>query len=265
MSPLLVEQREHVQTWTLNLPEQRNPISDPAVIGALETAAREASRDPDVRAVVLTGAGPAFSAGGNVKEMASRSGMFAGSAPALRESYRDNIQRIPRAMHALEVPVVAAVNGPAVGAGCDLALMCDLRIATPKAFFAESFVRLGLVPGDGGAWFLPRIVGAARAAEMALLGEPVGAEQAVEWGLISRVVEPDDLLPTALDLAARLAANPPHAVRMTKKLLREAPHHSLDSFLELTAAFQAVAHQAADHEEAVAALLEKRTGRYTGQ
>lgn len=263
--PLLVQTEGGVRTWTLNRPETRNPISEPEMIEALEDAVLDANRDPGVRAIVLTGAGTAFSSGGNVKDMANKEGMFAGGPAGLRTAYRDNIQRIPRAMHALEVPVIAAVNGPAVGAGCDLTAMCDVRIASENAYFAESFVKLGIVPGDGGAWFLHRLIGPARAAEMVLLGEPVGAQQALEWGLVSRVVPADHLLDTATELAQGIAANPPGAVRMAKKLLREAPQQSLDSFLELTAAFQALAHSSSDHDEALSAFLERRKGDYSGR
>jgi len=264
-SPLIVERTDHVETWTLDLPDQRNPISGDDMIDALVHAADRANRDRSVRAVIITGAGSAFSAGGNVKDMADRAGMFGGSAHELRHGYRDGIQRIPRALHACEVPLIAAVNGPAVGAGCDLAMMCDLRIASPTAFFAESFVKLGLIPGDGGAWFLPRAVGAARAAEMALTGDRVDAETALAWGMVSRVVPAESLLAEARALADRIAANPPQAVRMAKKLLREAQSQSLDSVLELSATMQGAAHQTRDHHEAVAAFLERRDAVFTGE
>jgi enoyl-CoA hydratase/carnithine racemase len=168
-------------------------------------------------------------------------------------------------MYACDVPVVAAVNGPAVGAGCDLACMCDVRIAATTATFAESFVQLGLVPGDGGAWLLQRLVGPARAAEMTLTGDTVDAATALEWGLVSRVVDPEDLLETAQGIAARIAANPPQAVRLAKNLLREAAHQSLDSALELSAAYQAVAQRTRDHDEALAGRLERRPATFTGE
>ena len=263
-TPLRIERDDAIETWTLDLPDQRNPISGADMIDALVAAADRVNRDSTVRAVVLTGAGTAFSSGGNVKDMAERAGLFGHPPVDQRTAYRDGIQRIPRALHACEVPLIAAVNGPAVGAGCDLALMCDLRIASTTAFFAESFVKLGIIPGDGGAYFLPRALGAARAAEMALTGDRVDAATALEWGLVSRVVEPDRLQPAALELARRVAANPPHAVRMAKKLLREAEGRSLDGVLELSAAYQAIAHQTADHHEAVAAMLEKRRPNFTG-
>lgn len=264
-APLLVERADHVETWTLNLPASRNPISDPAIVDALIDRVAVVNADTDVRAVVLTGAGSAFSAGGNVKDMADRAGMFGGSPYELREGYRSGIQRIPRALYHCAVPVVAAVNGPAVGAGCDLTLMCDLRVASTRAFFAESFVQLGIIPGDGGAWLLTKAVGPSRAAEMALTGDRVTAETALEWGLVNQVVDPDDLLEAARRLAARVARNPPHAVRMAKKLLRESQHQSLESILELSAAMQALAHHTEDHREALAAFGEKRDGDYHGR
>lgn len=263
-SPLLVDRADHVETWTLNLPDSRNPISDLSMVEALCDRVDAVNADPDVRAVVLTGAGKAFSAGGNVKDMVDRNGMFGGSPYELRDGYRRGIQRIPRALYHCEVPVIAAVNGAAVGAGCDLALMCDLRVASTRAFFAESFVQLGIIPGDGGAWLLTKAVGPARAAEMALTGDRVAAEQAVEWGLVNEVAEPEDLLDSARALAARVAKNPPHSVRMAKKLLQESQHQSLESLLELSAAMQSLAHHTEDHREALAAFGEKRAGRYTG-
>ena len=263
--PLLVSRDGHVETWTLNRPEARNPISEPAMGEALCRQVQAVNDDDAVRAVVLTGAGPAFSAGGNVKDIAEGRGMFGGNPYQVRQGYRRGIQRIPRALYGCEVPVIAAVNGPAVGAGCDLTLMCDMRVAARTAFFAESFVKLGIIPGDGGAWLLTKAIGPARAAEMALTGDRVDAETALRWGLVNEVVEPEELLPAARSLADRVAANPPHAVRMAKRLLREAQHQSLDSLLELSAAMQALAHHTEDHHEAVQAQLERRAGQFRGR
>ena len=264
-APLLITRENHVETWTLNLPESRNPISDDAVIDALVEATERVGTDLDVRAVVLTGAGSAFSAGGDVKKMAAREGMFGGTPHELREGYRQGIQRIPAAMWALEVPVVAAINGPAVGAGCDLAMMCDLRVMAEGAFLAESFVKLGIIPGDGGAWWLARTLSPARAAEMILTGDRVDAATALEWGMVNQVVPADQLLDAAHALARRIAVNPPAAVRMAKRLMREAPSLSLASHLDACASLQSLAHHTADHAEAISAFLEKRPGTYTGQ
>jgi enoyl-CoA hydratase/carnithine racemase len=145
-----------------------------------------------------------------------------------------------------------------------VACMCDIRIASSNAKFAESFVKLGIVPGDGGAWLLPRIIGLSRAAELSYTGQVIDAEQAAAWNLVSRVVPPEQLLPAAQELAERIAANPPHAVRMTKRLMREAMHTRLDTTLEMSAAFQSLSHQTEDHREAVSAFLEKRTPLFKG-
>lgn len=262
---LLIERQDHVETWTINLPEQRNPISGEDMIAAFETNLERVNADLDVRCVVITGAGSAFSAGGNINDMRAKTGMFAGNPWELRNGYRNGIQRIPLAMQACEVPMIAAVNGPAVGAGCDLALMCDLRIASTKGWFAESFVQLGIIPGDGGAWFLTRTIGPQRAAEMILTGDRVDAATALEWGMVTRVVEPEELLPAAHELARRIAKHPPHSTRMAKRLMRESQVNSLATVLELSATMQAISHHTADHNEAMTALTEKRTGTYTGR
>ncbi|KAA0019488.1 crotonase/enoyl-CoA hydratase family protein [Antrihabitans cavernicola] len=262
--PILIEQTGNVVVWTLNNPASRNAISDGETIAALEDAVSAVNQDPTVRVAILTGAGPAFSSGGNVKHMRDKEGMFGGTPAELRQGYRHGIQLIPKALYHCEIPTIAAVNGPAIGAGCDLAMMCDLRIASTTAKFAESFVKVGIIPGDGGAWLLPRAIGMARASEMAFTGEAIDAQTALDWGMVSQVVEPDALLDAAHALAERVAANPPQVLRMTKKLLREGQHQSLDSLLELSAAMQAIAHHTADHHEAVAAMLEKRAPDFTG-
>ncbi|CAM3225734.1 MULTISPECIES: crotonase/enoyl-CoA hydratase family protein [Williamsia] len=255
---------DSITTWTLNMPEARNPISGDEVVSRMVDLAAAANADRNVRVVILTGAGSAFSAGGNVKDMVDRVGMFGGNQADIQHGYTSGIQRLTRAIYGCEVPIIAAVNGPAVGAGCDLALMADMRIASEKAFFAESFVKLGLIPGDGGAWLLPRAVGAARAAEMAFTGDRVDAATALEWGLVSRVVAADALMDTAKQLAARVASNPPNALRLTKKLLREADTQHLGGILELSAAMQAISHGTADHREALSAFVERRPGQFTG-
>lgn len=264
MAPVLIEKTGAIMTLTLNLPDRRNPISDNGLIEALLDAVQEADADPAVRCVILTGAGKAFSSGGDLSRMGPGIGLRGRHPIETVRNYREGIQRLPLAFQALEVPVVAAVNGPAVGAGCDLACMCDIRIAASDAFFAESFVRVGLVPGDGGAWLLPRIVGWSRATEMALTGRSIDAATALQWGMVSRVVERDQLSAAAIEIAGEIAANPPRAVRMTKRLLREAQDASLPAALNLSAAFQALVHETDDHTEAVAAFLERREPTFTG-
>lgn len=247
-----------VVTLTLNRPELRNPISDLAMIDALVNSIKSVDADSGTRCVVLTGAGSAFSAGGNLKTMGKNMGLVSDEPNQTRLNYRNGIQRIPIAFHDVEVPVIAAVNGPAIGAGCDLACMCDIRVAATSAYFAESFVKLGLIPGDGGAWLLPRIIGFSKASEMALTGDPIDAWQALGYGLVSKVVPGAILLETAVSMARRIAANPPHAVRLTKRLLREGQEVSLSAVLELSAAAQALMHHTPDHEQALTAFFEKR-------
>lgn len=263
--PLIYEQNEGIVTLTINRPEERNALSDDLIFTAFIDAANRINLDNTVRCVILTGKGKAFSAGGNVKHMRDREGLFAGSPTEVRQGYRRGIQKIPLAFYNLEVPTIAAVNGPAVGAGCDLACMCDIRIAGTSAKFAESFVKLGIIPGDGGAWFLPRAIGRSRAAELTFTGDMIDAQTALEWGLVSKVVDDDKLLEAANELAGRIAKNPPHALRLSKKLMREGEHTRLDSLLELSASFQALSHHTEDHMEAIEAFFEKRDGDFKGK
>jgi enoyl-CoA hydratase/carnithine racemase len=262
--PILTARDGAVLTVTLNLPEKRNPISDPALIDALVATLEAADADISVRAVILTGAGSAFSSGGDLKAMKAGVGLRAELPAQTRRNYRTGIQRLPLLFHALEVPVIAAVNGPAIGAGLDLACMCDVRVASERAVFAESFVKVGIVPGDGGAWLLPRIVGFSKATELALTGETIDAAEALAIGLVSRVVPEEELIAAARAVADKIAANPPHAVRMTKRLLREGQTASLPSILDMSAAMQSLAHATADHDEAVTAFIERRAPRFEG-
>lgn len=250
-----------IVTLTLNAPETRNAISDLSMVEALLAALHSAQTDPLARVVILTGAGSAFSSGGNIKSMSRGQGLVDEVPAVTRQNYRNGIQRLPLAMEALEIPVVAAVNGPAVGAGCDLTLMCDVRIAARSARFAESFVKIGIVPGDGGAWLLPRIVGFARASEMALTGDMIDAATALEYGLVSRVVPEDELMDEAHAVARRIAANPPHAVRMTRRLLRQSWNHDLTTTLEMSAAMQALAHATDDFDKSIAAMRARIEGK----
>lgn len=183
--------------------------------------------------------------------MADRQGMFGLDPIDQRYAYVDGLQRIPRALARLEVPLIAAVNGAATGAGCDLAMMTDIRIASERASFAESFVQLGLIPGDGGTWFLPRAVGYERAAEMTFTGDRVDAETALRWGMVSRVVSHDELRTAARDLADRIVKNPSHALRMAKRLLRESRTGPLETTLAMAAAMQPLAHRSAEHEQRI--------------
>jgi enoyl-CoA hydratase/carnithine racemase len=260
---IVYEQQGHVVTLTMNEPERRNPLTGNSAVPDFLAAIDRIHNDRSVRAVILTGAGTAFSSGGDIRDM-ERQASGEVSGMQIRQEYRTGIQKLPLALFNLEVPIIAAVNGAAIGAGFDVACMCDIRIASEHAKFAESFVKLGIIPGDGGAWLLPRIIGMSRAAEMSFTGEMIGPDLAASWGLVSRVVSATELLNTANELAQRIAANPPHAVRLTKRLLREAMHTRLDTLLEMAAAFQALSHQTDDHKEAVNAYLNKRLPVFKG-
>lgn len=255
---LQMDRDGRVLVVTLNDPGTRNALNGDDLFFAFEEVTRLANADLDIGAVVLTGADPAFSSGGDIHDMHEKAGMFHGAPHEIVEQYRNGIQRIPRALWNLDVPLIAAVNGPAIGAGCDLACLCDVRIASIHAKFAESFIRVGIVSGDGGSWLLPRIVGYARAAEMAFTGEAIDAKHAFNIGLVSKVVPHEKLMESALDLAQRIACNPPLVLRWTKRLLKESQHERLDTILSMAATYQALAHQTAEHTEALAAMIEKR-------
>lgn len=261
---ILFERDGAIVTVTLNKPETRNPTTDPEILAGLNDALNRIASDSGIGCVIVTGAGQAFSAGGNLKHMRDREGGFGGNAADVAEQYRHGIQRATLALYNLDVPTIAAVNGPAYGAGCDLACACDIRIAAADAVFAENFVKFGLISGDGGSWLLPRAVGLSRACEMSFTGDPVDATTALAWGLVSRVVPGEALMASALELARRIAANPPRQLRMAKRLLRQGQVTRFDSLLELAAMMQGAAHHTRDHEEALQAFFEKRPPRFTG-
>jgi enoyl-CoA hydratase/carnithine racemase len=163
------------------------------------------------------------------------------------------------------VPLIAAVNGPAIGLGNDVACLADMRLAADNAIFGATFLKIGLVPGDGGSWILPRTIGHARAAELFFTGDTIDAQTALAWGLVSRVVPAASLMDEARALAAKIARQPPDVLRMTKRMMREGQNVSFDIIMEMSAAYQALAHHTEDHAEAVNAFFEKRPGDYKGQ
>jgi 2-(1,2-epoxy-1,2-dihydrophenyl)acetyl-CoA isomerase len=219
----------------------------------------------ECRVVILTGAGRAFSAGGDIKAMRDKTGTFGGTTPAISDGYRDNIHLMLRALYGLRVPLIAAVNGPAIGLGCDVACLADIRIASEAAKFGVTFLKLGIIPGDGGTWILPRVIGISRAAELFYTGDVIDAQTAKDWGLVSRVVPADALMDEARALAVKIALLPPHALRHTKNLLRQGQRVSYDTALEMAANTQAMMHTTADHAEGVAALIEKRAAEFRGE
>ncbi len=247
---------------TLNDPDKRNALS-PELVADLIACVNAAKADASINCLVLAANGKGFCSGGNIKDMLSGSDpMFAGSAHARQEAFRDGIQALTRLMVSLDVPVVAAVHGAAIGAGCDLTCMCDIRVASDDAIFAESFLRAGLVAGDGGAWLLPRVIGYARALDMALTCRQVSAQEAFDWGMVSKVVGAASLLDEAMVIARQIANFPPLSVRLNKRLLKIAQGMDLEQTLELSAAYQGIIQSTDDQLEAVAALVEKRPAIY---
>ena len=220
-----------------------------------------AEDDARVTVLVIDAEGSAFSAGGNVKDMAQRRGMFAGDPEHIVESYRRTIQSLTTTLAETDLVTIAAVNGPAVGAGFDLVLGCDLRIGGASARFAHTFVDLGILPGDGGAWLLPRVVGWQRAAELAFTARMIDADEARAMGVLLEVVADSDLAARVDDLATTIAAKPAHSLRLTKRLFRHSRTMDLPAFLDLTAALQAVAHTTEAHHAAVATYLERLQAR----
>ncbi|HEY5514243.1 MAG TPA: enoyl-CoA hydratase-related protein [Geomonas sp.] len=254
-----------VALLTFRRNDVRNALTGTGLVDDILLTLEWANRTPEVSVLILTGEGAAFCSGGNVKEIQKRQGLFGGSTLEIQDQYRRGIQRIPLAMERSEVPLIAAVNGPSIGAGFDLACMCDLRLGSTNALVGETFINLGIIPGDGGAWFLQRLVGYQRAAELTFTGRLVKAEEALALGIFLELTEPEGLLPRARELAAQIAAKPPHGVRMTKRLMKHAQRGELSDFLDLCACFQGMAHHTEDHAEAVSAFLEKRVPAYAGK
>jgi len=255
-----------VATLTLNRHDVRNELTGTQLAAEITEVAQWINRDEGISALILTGAGTAFSAGGNIKHMLDRAhGSFSGDVHTVQNRYRQGIQRMALAMHALEVPAIAAVNGAAVGAGFDLACMCDVRIAANTATVGETFVNLGLIPGDGGGWLLQRLVGYQRAAEMTFSGRMLNAEEALAVGIFLEVTKAGNLMARARELAAGFAGKPPRVVRQTKRLLRAAQKMELPEFLDMCAMVQGMCHNTEDHLEAVTAFLEKRPPLFQGR
>ncbi len=254
-----------VATLTLQRDDVRNALTGTSLVDDIIHTVNWVNCGAEVSVLIITGEGKAFSSGGDVTAMRDRLDIFHGTPIKIQDQYRRGIQQMPLALHSSEIPVIAAVNGVAIGAGLDLACMCDIRIASTRAQVSEAFINLGITPGDGGAWFMQRLIGYQKAAELAFTGRLVSADEALGLGLFLEVVEPDVLMPRVRELALQIAVKPPLAVRLTKRMMKLAQRSELPDFLDLCACFQSMAHHTSDHLEAVNAFLEKRPAQFKGE
>lgn len=253
------------QLWiTLNNPDQMNAITTP-MIESLVHVLKHADFDSDIRVIVITGKGKSFCAGGDIKAMEEKSGMFAGESNELRMRYMHGIQQIPRAMEEVSKPIIAMVNGAAIGAGCDLSMMCDLRTGSAQSKFGETFTRMGLVPGDGGTFFLQRVVGYSKAMQMFLTADLFEGQKAFDFGLLNFLFEDSVLKDETEKLADKIAGLAPVAQSMTKKAMKISYLSDLSTSLDVLATFQGITQRTSDHFEALSAFNEKRRPNFKSE
>ena len=253
------------QLWvSLNNPDQMNAITT-GMINSLVDVLKYADFDKNIRVIVITGAGKNFCAGGDIKAMLDKTGMFEGESNELRMRYMHGIQQIPRCIEEVSTPIIAMVNGSAIGAGCDLAMMCDLRVGSASTKFAETFTRLGLVPGDGGTFFLQRVVGYAKAMQMFLTAETFIGKKALDFGLLNNLFEDSELSSETEKMADLIAGLAPIAQSMTKKAMKISYLSDLQSSLDTLATFQGITQRTEDHFEALNAFKEKRIPKFKAE
>ena len=259
---LKLEIKNKHQLWiTLNNPEQMNAITL-SMVDSLVRVFKYADFDQQIRVIVLTGMGKNFCSGGDIKAMEEKSGMFKGESNELRLRYMHGIQQIPRVIEEISTPIIALVNGAAIGAGCDLSMMCDLRIGSEKTRFGETFTKMGLVPGDGGTFFLQRVVGYAKAMQMFLTAEIVEGKKAVDFGLLNFYFAEEQILNETIKLADVIAGLAPIAQSMTKKAMKISYLNDLHTSLDLLSTFQGITQRTDDHFEALKAFSEKRNPHF---
>lgn len=252
---------DYILKIELNRPEASNAFTL-SMIHDFCSVLSFADTDPNVRVILITGHGKHFCAGGDVKAMKNMSGMFAGEPNELREAYQKGIQQIPLTIERMSKPIVAMLNGAAVGAGCDLACMADIRVGCEDSKVGETFTKLALVPGDGGTFFLQRVVGYSKAMEMFLTAKIYNADEAREFGFFNYYVSKNELEKFSYELCQTISKNSPVAIEMTKKAMKLSYQHDLNSSLDLLSAYQGITQRSTDHFEAVDALLEKRDPKF---
>ncbi len=257
---VLYELNDHIALITLNRPETKNAFS-PEMIKLWREYLEKAKADDDVRVIVVTGKGDTFCSGGDIKDMAD------GKLKSwdMKRFLWDGVHRIVLTLEDLDKPVIAAINGAATGAGMDMAIMCDIRVCSDRARLAESYIMMGLIPGDGGAYFLPRLVGVSKALELLLTGDMLNAEEALQMGIVNRVVRHDNLMEETLKLAEKIAERPPLAVRMMKRAVYQGLTSTLKLHLDYISSQMSLLSETEDHVEAARSFLEKRTPVFKGK
>ena len=259
---ILIDINDYIATITFNRPERMNAMGGTLVEDTIE-ALQSFQDNADVRAVIITGAGGrAFCAGADMLNLQNRADE---ATPMARRRYVQNAQKLTMAIRQLEKPVIAAVNGAAAGGGCDIALACDIRIASERASFGEVFARIGLFPGTGGTYFLPRLVGIAKALELIWTGDVISAKEAEQIGLVSQVVPPEDLIPTTIAFTQRLTQGPPLAISLAKSAVYKGLDLDVHSALEYAATAESITLTSDDHREAITAFREKRAPHFKGK
>ncbi|MFC4295940.1 enoyl-CoA hydratase-related protein [Novosphingobium tardum] len=261
---LLVERRGDIAVVTINRPDRRNALGFGDDGDVVEAHLRELNADRTLRCVILTGAGTAFSAGGDLKQLSRWAHDASIRPPDFLKLYEAGIHKVVRGFWSLEMPVIAAINGSAIGLGNDLACLADMRLAAASAKFGATFLKIGLVPGDGGAWILPRIIGWERASELYFTGKIIDAPTALDWRLVGRVVADESLMDEAMAVAEMVCRQPPEVLRATKKLMRASILQGFEDIMSLSARYQVMAHLTDDHREALDAIHERRPPAFSG-
>lgn len=261
---LLYEVNEGILTITLNRPDCLNAFNDEMSF-ELQKALKAAEKDPAVRCLILTGAGKGFSAGQDLRSRSVSAENGNGGTPHLGDSIRKRYSPIISKLHTMEKPVIAMVNGVAAGAGASIAFACDMRIAASSAKFIQAFVKVGLVPDSGAAWLLPRLIGLGRAMELAMTGDTIDADTALQWGLVNKVTSAETLHEVTQQLASQLANGPTKAFGLIKRAMNKAMTVDLDAYLDYEADIQEIAGRSTDYREGVSAFLEKRPAQFTGR
>lgn len=260
---VILKKEGHIATITMNRPEMMNALNT-QMLQEMVAAIDEIACNDDVRVVVLTGAGRIFCSGADISEGGKASGL-SGTPVEMHHNLRNSYQKVALRLQRLDKPTIAMVNGAAVGAGCDFAFACDMRVGSEKARFRNGFVRVGLIPGGGGTWLYTRLMGLGRGLEFLFTGDFLEAEEAEHIGVLNKIVPADDLERETMELAHKIANNPPLAVQMSKMMAYKALDSDLEAALEQAAACQALALSSEDHREGVNAFIEKREAQFKGR